>query len=136
MQAHMQDTNTLGPDLDAALAVDQRRRDAMIAADLTTLGEVLDADLIYIHSSGAVDDLRGYLDTIETGSAQYLAIETSYSLSHRISPDSILISGRSKLQTIQRGQPVDLDNLFITVWVRRGEAWKLLSWQSTPLRKS
>lgn len=132
----MQDTDTHDRDVTAALAVEQRRQDAMIAADLNALKKVLDNDLIYIHSSGVVDDLRGYLATIETSTARYLRIDTSDVASRRIGPGSILISGRSKMATIQHGQPVDLDNLFITIWVKRAEAWKLLSWQSTPLRKS
>lgn len=64
-------------------ALEERRRRAMLAADLDELDTLLSDDLVYVHSSAAVDGKVSYLEKLRDRMIVYR------DLAHRV--DSLLV---------------------------------------------
>jgi ketosteroid isomerase-like protein len=114
------------------LAQDARRIDAMVAADVKTLGEILRDDLTYIHSSGQIETKAQVLDEIATGKLKYRAIVPSEQ-TVRVFGDSALVTGRAQLKVLSGSKSLGFWVRFTEVWVRTGTTWQLVAWQSTRL---
>lgn len=114
------------------LEADARRRAAMIEADVAALDAMLDDALIWTHSSGRTDDKRSFLDGIASGVVTYLALETDAVSVIRRGDVYVchgLLNGRASRDGVEKA----LSNRFLAVWVREGDAFRLLAWQSTGL---
>ena len=116
--------------VDELRETDQRRRKAMIEADVEALGALLSDDLVWTHSSGRKDGKHGLLERIASRSADYLTLD--------VSDDEVLqqgdvvihhgtLSGRVRVD----GREKPLNNRFLSVWKGSGNGFELLAWQST-----
>jgi ketosteroid isomerase-like protein len=114
------------------LAQDARRIEAMVAADVKTLGEILRDDLTYIHSSGQLETKAQVIDEIATGKLKYRAIVPSEQ-TVRVLGDSALMTGRAQIKATSGGKPLGFWVRFTEVWVRTEGNWRLAAWQSTRL---
>lgn len=115
------------------LQLERRRYRAMIESDVDSLRDLLDDDLIYVHSNAAMDDKASYLAKVESRYFRYETIsieeESAYVLS-----DVALLRGRMKARAFLDGMPMTLDNRFLSVLRRLDGAWRLLSYQPTPIK--
>jgi len=114
------------------LAQDARRIEAMVAADLKTLGEILRDDLTYIHSSGQIETKAQVIDEIATGKLKYRALVPSEQ-TVRVLGDSVLVTGRAQIKATSGGKALGFWVRFTEVWVRSEKTWQLVAWQSTRL---
>src|SRR5688500_14303942 len=62
---------------DAVKELDAKRFAATTKNDLDTLASLLADDLVYVHSSTAVDGKTAYVDNLRTGKTKYESIEPS-----------------------------------------------------------
>ncbi|MDP6374394.1 MAG: nuclear transport factor 2 family protein [Pseudomonadales bacterium] len=117
------------PDL---LQADAKRRNAMIAADVDALAQILSDDLTWTHSSGRTDDKQAVLDTIAGKSVRYLTldIEDTVIASHG---DIFIYTGIVQGRVIKDDAERELANKFLSVWKRSGTTYEMLAWQSTGL---
>lgn len=115
------------PDL---MAADAARRRAMIAGDTGALAGLLADDLVWTHSSGKTDDKTSFLSGIASGTVQY----------HALDVEEVRVLERTELFVCQGtlvgrasrdGVEKPLRNRFLSVWERRGDALRMLAWQST-----
>jgi Domain of unknown function (DUF4440) len=113
--------------------LERRRYRAMIESDVAILRNLLDDDLIYVHSNAAMDDKASYLSKIESRYFRYetISIEEEGSL---VLSDVALLRGRMKARVFLDGMPKTLDNRFLTVLRKLDGAWRLLSYQPTPVK--
>ncbi len=102
----------------------------MLAADAATLTELLDADLVYTHSSGVVDSKSSYLDGLAAKVWEYLDI--------RREEERVLVKGaaalvfaRVRITLKVRGTLKHLDNRSLAVWTLQEGGWRLLALQSS-----
>lgn len=114
------------------LAQDARRIEAMVQADIKTLGEILRDDLTYIHSSGQLETKAQVLDEIATGKLKYRAVVPSEQ-GVRVFGDWAIVTGRAQLKVASGGKPLGFWVRFTEVWVRSQGGWQLTAWQSTRL---
>ena len=105
----------------------------MIEADVDALRGLLDDDLIYAHSNAAMDDKASYLSKVATGYFRYETISIEEESSHMLS-DVALLRGRMKARVFLDGTPMTLDNRFLAVLRKLDGAWRLLSYQPTPVK--
>ncbi|SMG49240.1 nuclear transport factor 2 family protein [Paraburkholderia susongensis] len=125
---------TTGPDLfDLARQLEDTRWQLLLDADVDALTDLVSDDLQFVHSSGLKDDKKHYLDAIRTGSVIYRnansRIETVVSLGDR----SFIASGAVKMEATVRGTERSLHSLFMVVWRREQETWRLVAHQTTLL---
>lgn len=115
------------------LSMQQKRFEAMVKADLSTLKFLFAEDLTYTHTNGQTESKSSFLSTIETAAFKYEEIQTT-SMSVRIYGDTGVITGRGKIRLFAFGMPMSLDVSFIEVQVKSGGRWQLVAWQTTRLQ--
>jgi ketosteroid isomerase-like protein len=115
--------------------LEERRRRAMIAADVPEL-EALCADaLAYTHSNAAVDGKADYIAKVGNGYFDYRELTFS-DQQIRLVADVALVTGRMTGDILMGGQPRRLNGQTTVVWIRHAGRWQLLAFQSTPLPAS
>jgi hypothetical protein len=87
--------------------------------------------LIYIHSSAKVDDKQSIIGNIIGRSVVYRTFEVSDVRFITVDANTILRTGRMKIQITAAGVDKGLHVAFIEGWTRSGGDWQLISWQST-----
>lgn len=105
--------------------------EAVTGRDIARLDGLLDDDLVYVHSTGRVDDRTSYLGYVEAG-PQFLGFDFA-GPAPRISGDTAVFSGTLCL-TLRRtpGElPVTSDLLATQVWRREAGRWRLSVAQTT-----
>lgn len=107
------------------------RTEAMRMADRAALENLLHDRLIYIHSSAKVDDKQSIIGNITGRSVVYRTFEVSDARYITVDANTILRTGRMKIQITAAGADRGLHVAFIEGWTRSGGEWQLISWQST-----
>ena len=115
------------------LALEERRRQALLAGDGPALQDLLAASLVYVHSTGLCDGKDSYLHKIDSGSLKYLSLNFS-DLQVQILPQAAVVHGRMQAQISKDGQVKNVASLFMTVWNCGADGvWRLQAHQGTPL---
>lgn len=116
---------------DQILALEQRRFKAMCAADVGALDELLHRDLIYTHSSGAVDSKDSYLRGVRDKVWDYHSIKTS---SERVSVhgSTALVHCRLNIDLTRIDVPKLIDAVALSVWIEDAGRWQVAAVHSTP----
>jgi hypothetical protein len=110
----------------------EARLSAMKDADIPSLQAILHDDLVYIHSSSRVDDKENFIASVESSVLDYHSFVLSDTHLIDVSDGVVLRGGVLETSVTARGNLMQLDNRFLETWVRAGDAWQMISWQSTP----
>lgn len=103
---------------------------ALVDADLARLDALFDDDLVYIHSTGQIDDKSTYLALVENA-ITFLRAER-HNLEVQVRGDVAVATGRLR-QTIEfraTAERREMNVITTQVWRRRGDGWRL-SFQAT-----
>ena len=117
---------------EAVRAAELARFKAQTSGDLKALDALLGDDLIYTHSSAAVDSKASYVESMRSGALKYQTIEPR-DLQVRVFGTTAVITGAAHITAVSKGQPVDNQLRYTDVWVLRDGRWQMVSWQSTRL---
>ena len=121
-------------DQDLVNRLETARVSAMLSNDPDQLSPWLDEAVTYIHASGVKDTKKAYLDSLRDGRLACRDIRCQYQNTVSLGADAFLLAGRLGANIEVNGRPLELDNLFVAIWNRRGgDRWQLISWQSTPI---
>ena len=98
---------------------------AMIAQDFPALERILSPDVVYVHSTAVAETKREYLQGVAKGLYEYEDIATR-GTRVRVLGDVAIVDGVCDMKVGKGKQPKDLIHLlFVLVWVRDGDAWRL-----------
>jgi ketosteroid isomerase-like protein len=128
-------STVMTPDADVVaqlLAVEDRRREALIAGDLAALDELFDDSLVHIHAPGLTHSKAQLLEHVATRQA-YLEI-TRGELNIRLVGDVAIMTGPlvNRLRTADGGERT-LGGVVTQVLRRDGAGgWRFVSFQMTP----
>lgn len=114
------------------LAVEERRRDALVAGDIDRLAELFDDSLIHIHAPGLVHTKALLLEHVSVRRA-YIEI-TRQDLLVRVFGDTAVITGGivNRMHAPDGGERI-VDGVVTQVLHRAGDgAWRFVSFQMTP----
>ena len=117
-------------ELAALLAADDERYRATMASDVVALGALLTDDFTYTHNAGFTDDKTAYIARIASGVVRYSDGERVRA-DTRIHGDCGIMTGHMRMVANLADGPVQLDNVFLAVWLRDAEGWRLAAWSST-----
>jgi hypothetical protein len=112
------------------LDVQALRFSAMVRYDLDLLDEILDAELVYTHSTGAVEGKREFIGNVLTGAIRYVEI-TPMEVRVQTFPGVAVITGRVWMRVIVGGREMAVTSRFTEVYALRDGGWRLVAWQST-----
>lgn len=124
-------TANLADDIRAA---ERRRCAAMLANDAAALDALLDPRLSFSHATGLVDDKPAYLAKMAAGRIDYVAIGWSEERVVTLAPDAALLTGRMTSDVKVEGVAKRLDNRVLAAWAHSDGAWRIVAFQSTPLK--
>ena len=116
----------------AVLAAEDRRYQAMQDPDLPTLDELCADELSYAHSSGTRDTKSEYLGKVGSGYYVYRRIDHPVERVEVVG-DTAIVVGRMTADIEVQGIPKTIDNLALAVWTRASGDWRLLAYAPTPL---
>ena len=123
--------------LQAVLAAEECRRQALLSADLEALQGLLADALVYVHSTAASDSKDSYLAKLRSGGLRYQALQFDDVQARLLGTagDAAVVTGRMAAQVLKDGQVRAVRSLFMTVWARSAAAgdWQLCAHQGTPL---
>ena len=122
----------LAGDLEDVRAADLSRISALIHADRPGLEAVLADELSYGHSDGRVQTKVELLAALEAGAVTYQSYDGPSPVV-RLHGDVATLSGTAELRATARGTRVQLWIRYLAVYVKRGDTWRLMDYQSTRL---
>ena len=105
---------------------------AVVAKDFGKLDAMLTPDLIYAHSTGAIEDKAKYLGNMKSGTQRYAGIEPQ-TPTVRMHGDSALTHTIVRMHGVNAAGPFDNKVMMIHMWVKSGGKWKLAGHQTTKL---
>ena len=113
-----------------ALAADDARTAAQTASDFGVMNKLLGDDLVYVHSSGAMDDKTRFIESMRSGTIRYRSMQRK-NVKVRSYGCLAILSGDADIDATLRGQQQTLQVRFHAVYARRPAGPQLISWQST-----
>jgi hypothetical protein len=118
--------------LDQIRIKEQTRFSAMIARDLDALSELLDDDLIYVHSNGKADTKSEYLESLRQGSIVYEAVQVLSDRHWQGKESFVLLQSLAARMRLGVGaEPLERKLTIMSVWRLTTSGWKLVAMQST-----
>lgn len=120
------------PAADAVKAAELARFKAMTTGDFAALAKALGDDLVYTHSSAAVDTKASFLEALTSGRTKYQSIEPR-EMTVRVYGNTAIINAAAHFLVNANGQQLDNQLRFTDVWVLRDGRWQMVAWQSTKL---
>ncbi|QKZ14995.1 nuclear transport factor 2 family protein [Spirosoma sp. KUDC1026] len=122
-------STTMQADANAVKKAELQRFEAQVKKDYTALERLLADDMIYVHSSGNSDTKQSYIQSIKDGKSRYDAIEPG-EMNVRVYGGTAVINGTCTVKAINNGTTVDTKLRYTDVYVRKGNQWQMVAWQS------
>jgi uncharacterized protein (TIGR02246 family) len=121
---------------DAAKAVEEAERGwarGVTTNDFALLEKVLAPDLVYTHSTGAVDSRDSYIEKLRSGKSRYLKVDYSELKVRLLTPDIALTHCRAVIVTLQEGKEHSDRLALLHVFKKNGGQWQMVAHQSARL---
>jgi hypothetical protein len=119
-------------EVQAVLAAEDRRYQAMQDGDLATMEALCADELSYAHSSGARDTKDEYLAKVRSGYYVYHHIDHPVERVEVVG-DTAIVVHRMTADLDVDGTRKTIDSLALAVWTRASGDWKLLAYAPTRL---
>ena len=116
---------------DLAHELENKRWQLLLRGDAEALTDLVSDDLQFVHSSGLRDGKKQYLDAVRTGAVIYRSEESRIETVVPLGDQSFIASGAVKMTATVRGTERNLHSLFMVVWRREQETWRLVAHQTT-----
>ncbi|SOE91699.1 protein of unknown function [Burkholderia sp. D7] len=116
---------------DLAHELENKRWQLLLRGDAEALADIVSDDLQFVHSSGLRDGKKQYLDAVRTGAVIYRSAESRIETVVPLGDQSFIASGAVKMMATVRGTERNLHSLFMVVWRREQETWRLVAHQTT-----
>jgi hypothetical protein len=110
------------------------RQQALAANDAKLLGSLLDENLVFVHSSGTVDDRQSLIEKIETGRIQYQAVKLQPVKVLPVGANTWALWGKMDANIVVANTQRKVTSNYVTVWVLQADGvLRLALHQGTPL---
>src|SRR5262249_50319280 len=113
-----------------AQKAEDARYTAQTTNDFAAMQRLFADDLVYAHSSAAVDDKASFIETMRSGATRYRTMRRSETKVRTYGCVAIL-TGKAEFQLTSRGQELTIPLRFSSLWVKRAGGLQCVSWQST-----
>jgi NADPH-dependent 2,4-dienoyl-CoA reductase/sulfur reductase-like enzyme len=115
------------------IALDDKRREALLRGDVAVIDELFDDDLQYVHSTvREVDSKANYLAGLRSGDLKYKTIDLSERVG-RVYGDCAVMTGLMRMDIFFRGQDRTVSSRYAATWIRRDDRWRMVLLASVPV---
>ncbi|MDF3845510.1 nuclear transport factor 2 family protein [Pseudomonas citronellolis] len=114
------------------LALERERQRVLVEEDHAGLERLFADDLLYVHTTGLVQDKAQYLDYARHA-VRYLAVARG-ELQVRLFGDGLALMSGPQCNLLQKrggGEPVRAEGFATQLWVKGGEGWRIASFHGT-----
>lgn len=114
------------------LALEQERQRALVEEDHAGLEQLFADDLLYVHTTGLVQDKAQYLDYARHA-VRYLAVARG-ELQVRLFGDGLALMSGPQCNLLQKrggGEPVRAEGFATQLWVKEEAGWRIASFHGT-----
>jgi len=115
---------------DEALKGEDARYAAQTAGDFAAMERLFGDELLYTHSSGKSDSKASYIELQRSKSVVYRSMQRS-NVNVRTYGCVAIITGSGHYEVTVNGKDSTVDLLFHSVWVKRNDGVRFVSWEST-----
>ena len=119
---------------DQVLAAEKNWAKAVVAQDFAELGRLYHDDLIYAHSTGAIETKSEYMAKLRTGKQKYDAI-THHKTTVRVQGDAAVAHSIVTMTGTNPAGSFDNKLMAIHTWFKSGDRWRLIAHQTTEIEK-
>ncbi len=106
---------------------------AMLAGDMHALETCLADDMRFIHASGLVDTKQSYLEKLRNRTIIYTSADPLPDQLIPLGDAAFAVTGTVSMGAIVGGVERRLNSVFLVAWRRTGDAWQLVTHQTTSL---
>ncbi len=118
--------------IDQVAALEATRQQAMVAADVDRLAELLAPDMTYVHSTGLMQSRDDLLGVLKRGEIRYKAFKIE-SVSYRAYGSTVVGTGVQTLDLEASGKPLTSRSRFTVVYAPVDGRLQLIAYQSTSM---
>ena len=116
---------------DEALKAEDARYAAQIGDDFAAMARLFADDLVYVHSSGAVDGKDSYIQRQRSNALRYRAMRRS-DVKVRVYGCVAIITGAGNFEVTVNGKESAVSLLFHSIWAKTNSGVQFVSWEFTP----
>lgn len=118
---------------DEALKAEDARYAAQTKSDFDAMEKLFGDDLIYVHSTAAIDSKASYIERQRSG-LRYRVMKPS-DVKVRVFGCLAVITGRGDYEVTVDGKDTSPHLRFTAIWAKRGPNLEFVSWESTAIPK-
>ena len=115
------------------LATHERRRVATLNGDADAVGLMMTDDLTFTHANAVVETKEQFVNALKTRRLQYKAL-TDEDRQVRVHGSTGVVSGTCRILVDASGTEIDIRVRFTELWVKEGEAWRMMLWHATQVQ--
>ena len=104
------------------------------AGDFAAMERMFGDDLVYVHSSGDLDDKAAFIESQRSKAVIYRTLQRS-EVRVRVYGPLAIIAGRGRFEVTVKGEERTANLLFHSIWVKRGGAVQFISWHAAAAKK-
>ena len=120
-------------DIDAIHALEARRTQALLDADVATLDEITAEDYTHVETGGGLRDKAGFLAALSRPGVRFVRWDIQESLV-RVYGDTAVVTGRyQNVVVTPEGEQPPKNARFIRVYARREGRWRNVAHQATAM---
>lgn len=114
------------------VGLEEKRRKAMVAADVKTLETIIAQDATYVHATGIMQKRDELLRLLANKSIQYISFDLEKA-SYTVYGTTVVGTGVQKIKVMAGGQARVIHSRYTVVYAEKDGSEKLIAYQSTPL---
>jgi hypothetical protein len=114
------------------VALEDKRRKAMVAADVTTLTGIIMPDATYVHGTGIMQTRDELLRLLANKTIVYKSFDIEKT-AYRVYGTTIVGTGVQRITVMAGGKSRVIHSRYTVVYAERDGTEKLIAYQSTPL---
>ena len=118
---------------DEALKAEDARYAAQTSSDFAAMDRLFGDDLVYVHSTAAVDGKASYIEKQRAG-LRYRVMKPS-DVKVRVFGCLAIITGQGDYEVTVDGKDAAPHLRFTAIWAKRGPNLQFVSWESTAIPK-
>jgi hypothetical protein len=105
---------------------------AMITPDKSSLDKLTAEELSYGHSTGAVQNKSDFIKEVLSGPVKFFQIDDA-NQTITVADNTAIVRNICSIKGTRDGAPLDLKIGILMIWIKKGDAWKLLARQGYKL---